>query len=108
MDEFTRSASPLAFGLAFGLALGLAFFGGLWWTVRTAVASTRPARWFLGSALLRTGLVLGGFGWFATRFPDPQPLLACLAGFGLAQLFAMLLPRRPSATRQAPGPGGAP
>lgn len=96
MTELLRTAWPLAFGAASGLALGLVYFGGLWLTVRAGIASARPARWFLGSALLRTGLVLAGFWWFATRFPAPLALLACLAGFALAQLFALRLPPRPA------------
>ena len=46
---------------AVGLVLGAVFFGGLWWTVRKGVASPRPALWFVGSMLLRTGVVLAGF-----------------------------------------------
>ena len=47
----------LALALAFlaGALLGAFFFGGLWWTVQKGVASERPALWFLGSLLLRTG-----------------------------------------------------
>ena len=46
---------------AVGMGLGGIFFGGLWWTVRKAVASERPALWCLGSLLARTGIVLAGF-----------------------------------------------
>lgn len=108
MSEFMRAALPLALAVAAGLALGLAFFGGLWWTVRKGMASAKPARWFLGSALLRTGLVLAGFCWFALHFPDPPRLLACLAGFGLAQWLALRLPRMPAPIRPAHGPRGLP
>ena len=93
VTDFLCTALPLAFGAASGFALGLVFFVGLWWTVQAGVASARPARWFLGSALLRTGLVLAGFWWFATQFAGPDRLLACLAGFGLAQVLALRLPR---------------
>jgi len=55
--------NPLPPALAFlaGGMLGGIFFGGLWWTVRKAMASPRPWLWFLGSALLRMSLVVGGF-----------------------------------------------
>ena len=53
----------LALALAFlaGALLGVFFFGGLWWTVQKGVTSETPALWFLGSLLLRTGLILAGF-----------------------------------------------
>src|ERR1019366_4491667 len=59
----TAMNETLTWGLAglAGAALGVIFFGGLWWTVRQAVSSGHPARWFLGSGLLRTGIVLAGF-----------------------------------------------
>ena len=50
-----------------GALLGAFFFGGLWWTVQKGVASERPALWFLGSLLLRTGI---DSGW----------ILFCFAG----------------------------
>ena len=45
----------LALSLITGVALGVVFFGGLWWTVRKGTAAKRPALWFAGSLLLRTG-----------------------------------------------------
>ena len=51
----------LVLAVVAGVLLGAIFFGGLWWTVRKGVSSTRPALWFLGSLLLRTGIVLAGF-----------------------------------------------
>ena len=53
----------LALALAFvaGTLLGAFFFGGLWWTVQKGMTSEAPALWFLGSLLLRTGLILAGF-----------------------------------------------
>ncbi len=67
-----------------GVALGVIFFGGLWWTIRKAVASEQPALWFLGSLLLRMGLALGGF--YLVSGGEFKPLLACLAGFFLARI----------------------
>ncbi|MEO6743201.1 MAG: ATP synthase subunit I [Caldimonas sp.] len=70
-------ALPLT-GLA-GVLLGLGFFGGLWWTVRRAVDSRRPALWVGGSLLLRMGCTAGGF--VVVSAGDWQRLLACLLGF---------------------------
>lgn len=78
-----------------GMVLGIFFFGGLWWTVRKGMTATNPALWFVGSFLLRTGVVLGGF--YAVGASDWQRLLAALAGFVLAR---MLL------TRFSPAPQG--
>ncbi len=44
-----------------GVALGTFFFGGLWWTIRKAIASEQPAIWFFGSLLLRMSVALAGF-----------------------------------------------
>jgi len=57
MSNLISTALPL---LA-GLLIGTFFFFGLWWTVRRAVASRRPARWLIGSMLLRFGVALGAF-----------------------------------------------
>ena len=53
----------LALSLVFliGGFLSTFFFGGLWYTVQKGVTSKLPAVWFLGSLLLRTGVVLAGF-----------------------------------------------
>ncbi len=67
-----------------GLSLGVIFFGGLWWTVRKGMASSRPALWFLGSFLLRMGIVMAGFYFIGQG--DWHRLAACLAGFVIARL----------------------
>jgi len=90
-------------GLA-GVALGAIFFGGLWWTIRRGMASTQPALWFVGSLLLRTGVVLGGF-YFVGR-GHWERLLMCLLGFVAARVIATWVSRsavvHPSAgSRQA-------
>jgi len=74
-----------------GVGLGAIFFGGLWWTVRKASSSARPASWFLGSALLRMGIALTGF--YLVAGPDWQRLLACLLGFVMARLLVTRLTR---------------
>ena len=86
-------------GLA-GAALGAIFFGGLWWTVRQAVPSRHPARWFLASGLLRTGIVLAGF-YLVGRGQWPQ-LLAALVGFIVARLVVMWLTRPAQENQKQP------
>jgi F1F0 ATPase subunit 2 len=77
--------------LTVGFALGGIFFGGLWWTVRKAISSTRPALWFIASLLLRSGVVLAGF--FFVSGGQWQRLLLCLLGFILARLAVTWLTR---------------
>ncbi len=69
----------LILALAAGVLLGAVFFGGLWWTVHKGVSSKRPMLWFLGSLLLRTGIVLAGF--YVVSGGHWGRLLACLLGF---------------------------
>jgi F1F0 ATPase subunit 2 len=66
-----------------GVLLGAIFFGGLWWTVRKGVSSKHPVPWFLGSLLLRTGIVLTGFYFVSGGHWDR--LLTCLLGFIIAR-----------------------
>jgi len=89
MNEFLI----LAVALAAGLLLGAVFFGGLWWTVRKGVSSKHPALWFLGSMLLRMGMVLLGF-YFVGR-GNWQRLVSCLLGFIIARFCVMRLTRTP-------------
>lgn len=72
-----------------GISLGALFFGGLWWTVRRAVSSKRPAVWFLMSLLLRTGIVLAGF--YLIGDGHWNRLLASLAGFVIARVILLRL-----------------
>ena len=74
-----------------GLLLGAIFFGGLWWTVRKCVAAKNAALWFLGSMLIRMGIVLAGF-YFVGR-GDWQRLVICLLGFIIARFIVMRLTR---------------
>lgn len=78
MNEFVSLMGPVAAGVL----LGTIFFGGLWWTVRQGVSAKRPALWFLGSVLLRTGIILAGFHVVAGG--HWERLLACLLGFVIA------------------------
>jgi F1F0 ATPase subunit 2 len=76
-----------------GAMLGVVFFGGLWWTIRKAVLSQRPALWFFGSALLRVTVALGGFYFFASgRW---ETFLLCVAGFVMARLAVTWMTRQP-------------
>jgi len=77
-------------GLA-GAALGGVFFGGLWWTMRRGVSSGHPALWFLGSGLVRMGIVVAGF-YFAGG-GQWRRLASALAGFIGARLVVLWLTR---------------
>jgi F1F0 ATPase subunit 2 len=81
----------LALALAAGLVLGAIFFGGLWWTVRRGIFAKSPALWFLGSMLLRMGIVLAGFYYVGRG--DWQRLVTCLTGFIIARFIVTRLTR---------------
>lgn len=65
--------------IVFGMVLGVIFFGGLWITVRKLPAARWPGLLFLGSAVIRTIIVLGGIWYFADG--DATSIGACLLGF---------------------------
>jgi F1F0 ATPase subunit 2 len=91
-----------------GVVLGGMFFGGLWWTVRKAMSSDRPALWFFGSLISRMSIALLGF--FAVGREDWSRWLLCLFGFALARLAVQFLtrPSRDDASRSAVDAGYAP
>ena len=89
MNDYLR----LALVFSFGLLLGAVFFGGLWWTVRKGISAKRPGLLFLGSMLLRTGVVLNGF-YFAAGNDSPR-LMICLLGFIGARIIVSRLTRPP-------------
>jgi F1F0 ATPase subunit 2 len=72
-----------------GVLLGILFFGGLWWTVRRGVSSKHPAFLFVGSTLLRTGVVLAGF--YFVSGGRWERILACLLGFVIARFIIVRL-----------------
>lgn len=74
-----------------GVALGVIFFGGLWWTIRSAVKSPQPALWFFVSMLLRTSIALAGF--YLVGGGHWQRLLVCLLGFIVARLLVTWVTR---------------
>jgi F1F0 ATPase subunit 2 len=86
-------APRLVLALVAGALLGAVFFAGLWWTVIRAVASKRPAAWFLGSLVLRTLIALTGFYMVARS--DWRRLIACLVGFALARMIVIRAARPP-------------
>ena len=88
----------LALACMAGAALGAIFFGGLWWTVRKGLASSRPVLWVFASFLLRTGIALAGF--YFVSGGDWQRLLACLAGFVMARMVVTRLTRLPEEGRK--------
>ncbi len=79
--------------LAGGL-LGGIFFAGLWWTVRRAAQSSKPALWFLVSLILRTAVVLTGF--YVVAAGQPARMGLCLLGFLLARTLVLRI-TQPSA-----------
>ncbi len=85
----------LALALATGVLLGVFFFGGLWWTVQKGVPSERPALWFLGSLLLRTGVILAGF--YIVSQGHWSRLVVCLLGFLIARFIIVKRLTRPPA-----------
>jgi F1F0 ATPase subunit 2 len=95
-------SDPLILLLAWmaGGVLGAFFFGGLWWTVRRAVAAQQPALWIFGSLLLRTGVALVGFYVVSGRHLDR--LLLCLLGFVMARLLVTHLTRSWGETARRP------
>ena len=88
----------LALAFIAGASLGAFFVGGLWWTVQKGVSSESPAIWFLGSALLRTGVVLAGF--YLVAQAHWSRLAACLLGFVIARVVVVRRLKR----LQAEGP----
>jgi F1F0 ATPase subunit 2 len=88
-----NEASTLMLALLAGASLGAIFFGGLWWTIRRGFVSNAPAFWFLGSAVLRTGIAVGGF--YCVARGDWRSLLACLLGFLMARSSITRLTRAP-------------
>jgi F1F0 ATPase subunit 2 len=83
----------LVLALAAGFLLGVFFFGGLWWTVLKGLSSNRPALWFLGSLLVRTGTTVSGF-YFASGGHWDR-LLICLLGFFIMRHIVIRLTRLP-------------
>ena len=69
-----------------GILIGALFFGGLWFTLKKAMASKRPALWIVASFFIRTGITLAGF-YFVSE-GDWKRLLVCLLGFLIARMLS--------------------
>ncbi|MBK8702892.1 MAG: hypothetical protein IPN33_04300 [Saprospiraceae bacterium] len=72
-----------------GVLLGGFFFGGLWYTIQKGLTAKYPAVWFLGSMLVRTGVVLTGF--YFTSGGKWERMVAALIGFIIARFVVMRL-----------------
>ncbi|MET0497189.1 MAG: ATP synthase subunit I [Steroidobacteraceae bacterium] len=90
-DVVTSQVLPMVAGLL----LGVVFYGGLWWTVRSSLASRRPAQWFILSLLARTGVAMLGFYFVGQG--HWERLLLCLLGFVAARLIVTRLAGSPGA-----------
>ena len=95
MNQTLSLTFELVLACTAGGLLGVVFFGGLWWTLRRAFASTRPALWIGGSLLLRMACVVAGF--IVVSAGDWRRLLACLLGFWAARWLILRLTARPAA-----------
>ncbi len=93
-------APALLLAGAAGIILGTIFFGGLWWTVRRGMASSRAGLWFSISLLLRIAIALSGLYLIGGR--DWRRLVLCLAGFALARLAVLSLTLQPAKATHAP------
>lgn len=89
MNHAVALTVELTLASAAGGLLGLLFFGGLWWTVRRAFVSSRPALWLGGSLLLRMACVAAGF--IVVSAGDWRRLLSCLLGFWAARWLTIRL-----------------
>ena len=98
MNDMLASTLIGIAGIAGGL-LGLLFFGGLWWTVRRAIASPRPALWVAGSLLVRMASVAAGFIFVSAG--DWRRALSCLLGFWAARWLVVRLTARRAADPSA-------
>ena len=70
-----------------GLILGTVFFAGLWYTVKKAVNAKTPALWFIGSFILRMGIVLLGF--YLVAQGHWSGLLISVLGFIIARFIVV-------------------
>ncbi|MFZ0490128.1 MAG: ATP synthase subunit I [Salegentibacter sp.] len=66
-----------------GFALGIFFFGGLWYSVKKAVVSTKPLLWTFGSFFVRMSVTILVF--YLSGAGDWRRFLAILVGFMAAR-----------------------
>lgn len=98
-DDLSGALAGVAALLA-GAMLGGMYFGGLWCTVRRGALSPTPARWFLGSLVLRTAILLAGF--YVVGAGQPIRLGLCLLGFMLARGIVLRVTRPTAAVTGTP------
>lgn len=87
MNEFLQ----LLLALLEGALLGVFFFAGLWWTVRKLTSSKHVTLLFLGSMVLRTGIVVVGF--YFILGDNWQHLVTGLLGFIIARIIVTRMTR---------------
>ena len=75
-------------------------------TVRHGASSPTPARWFLGSLILRTAVVLLGF--YVVGAAQPVRLGLCMLGFLVARAVVMRVTQSTAITKAAHSPGAPP
>ncbi len=90
----------LALAFFAGGGLGAVFFVGLWWTVRKAISSQRPALLFVVSLIVRMGLVLVGFYYVSGG--HWERLAACFFGFFVVRMGVTLWSRSKQEPIHAP------
>ena len=90
----------ITIGLALltGALLGAFFFAGLWWTVRKLQSAKMVWLLFLGSLLLRSGVVILGF--YFILGDSWQNLALGLIGFTLARIIVTRLTRGADQSKQ--------
>lgn len=81
-----------------GFVLGIVFFGGLWFTVKKAVTSARPALWFLSSFFIRVSITLVGF-YYLSQGAWKNFLISVL-GFIIARTIIIYLTKDESRSLQ--------
>jgi F1F0 ATPase subunit 2 len=89
---------------AAGAFMGALFFGGLWWTVKRALASPYAGVWFSASLLVRTAAALTGV--YSLTRGHSERLPACLAGFLVSRLVATRMVGDPDRMMPAPAEEG--
>lgn len=79
-----------------GLLAGIYFFGGLWWTVRKGLFGRHPLATFLGSFILRYGVVLLVFYAIFSSGTWLNHIVPCLLGFIISRAIVKQVTRKMS------------
>jgi|SRR5690606_1586589 len=102
------TGSHVAWGLAMagGAAVGVVYFSGLWWTVRRATRSPRPAVLIAGSFLVRGIVAAALLVWLAAG--DPWRLLGAVGAFLAVRAVGVRIARAttPAGLQPRPSPEG--